>query len=141
MYIDRDELVEMAFMNFPLKGHQGYQHRFSGHEHRYTEDAKLFVLDRAYDDGVRCAARTYGIERRTIQRWAKQYGVIFPRCPDWVYRWKSVEIALAASPEALTRLFHGLLTGPSRLKKHRIDRWGIPPPLFSRFPRFAALNS
>lgn len=60
---------------------QDYKSRY------YSPKQKEFVFNHVSNYGVRTTARILEIQRKTIQRWCRQYGVKVKRCPDWVRPW------------------------------------------------------
>jgi len=56
-------------------------------KHHYTSQQRDYVLSLVVTYGVRGTARVLQFNRRTIQRWCRQYGVRVRRCPEWVYEW------------------------------------------------------
>ncbi len=58
----------------------------SGGKH-YTPAQKDYAIKLAEDMGVRAAARTLNLHRKTLQRWLRVAGIYVKRCPDWVHNW------------------------------------------------------
>lgn len=53
----------------------------------FTSQQKDFALNMVEKSGIRATSRILQMERRTLQRWVRSYGIQMPECPDWVSGW------------------------------------------------------
>jgi hypothetical protein len=71
----RMELDQLKF-SFYLKG---------DNTGRYTQEQKDHAIAMIDKYGVRATARILDMDKRTIQRWCREFDIKVNRCPAWVY--------------------------------------------------------
>ena len=58
-----------------------------GDRGRYSEQQKRYAFELIGEYGMRATARILQMQRRTLQRWCRQYGIHAQCCPSWVFEW------------------------------------------------------